>query len=170
MATKNQELGALGETLVVRHCSCPSCKRSKSLVPLRANFKCADVICDFCGYLAQVKACTSPDGVTLPRSILGAAWGPQKERMDAGIYFPLFVVLASQENSRFSIHYLSADLQTPDLFLERKPLGPHARRAGWQGFTYNLAAVRGRLIMVADGKLPRRRAPPEGVSGVVALA
>ena len=56
-------------------------------------FKCADVLCDFCGYLAQVKASTSRDGATPPKRLPGAAWGPQKQRTDAGIYFPLFLVL-----------------------------------------------------------------------------
>jgi type II restriction enzyme len=121
------------------------------------NFKCADVICDFCGYLAQVKASTSADGATPPKLLLGAAWGPQKQRMDSGIYFPLFLVLVAPALRLFSIHYLSADLQTPELFLPRNPLGEGARRAGWQGFYYDLGAVRDRLVVVAEGRLPVRR-------------
>jgi type II restriction enzyme len=159
MPTAKQELGALGERLVVRNCACPGCKQPRTLVPLRANFKCADIICDFCGYLAQVKASTSPDGRTPPRLLLGAAWGPQKARMDAGIYFPLFLVLVAPPLSLFSIHYLSADLQSPDLFLPRTPLSASARRAGWQGFHYSLASVRDRLVLVAEGRLPTRRVP-----------
>jgi type II restriction enzyme len=48
------------------------------------------VICDFCGYLAQVKTKAL---TKIPATLAGAAWIPQKERMDAGIYFPLFLVL-----------------------------------------------------------------------------
>lgn len=161
MTTAKQQLGALGERLVVRYCACPRCKRARSLRTLPPNFKCADVICDFCGYLAQVKASTSRDGATLPRRLLGAAWGPQKQRMDAGIYFPLFLVLVAPAARRFSIHYLSADLQSPALFLERKPLGEGARRAGWQGFCYDLDAVRDRLIPLTRGRLPARRPAAE---------
>jgi type II restriction enzyme len=123
MATEKQELGALGESLVVQLCACPKCKQRRTLKPLRANFKCADVICDFCGYLAQVKASTSKDGKSPPKKLLGAAWGPQKQRMDAGVYFPLFLVLVTPEQDVFSIHYLAADLQDEAMFLERKPLG-----------------------------------------------
>ena len=158
MATAKQELGHLGEQLVVRHCACPKCKRLRSLRTLPANFKCADVICDFCGYLGQVKAHSCSDGATPPDKLLGAAWRPQKERMAAGIYFPLFLVLVSRDLGRFSIHYLTADLQTPELFLERKPLGPDARRAGWQGFHYHLGSLRDRLIRIAEGPLPGSRA------------
>jgi hypothetical protein len=109
-------------------------------------------VCDFCGYLGQVKTHSCIDGETPPKRLLGAAWGPQKTRMDAGIYFPLFLVLVAAERGRFSIHYLSADLQTPELFVERALLGPDARRAGWQGFYYDLERVRDRLIRVADGR------------------
>jgi len=59
MVTVRQALGAFGELRVVQDCACPKCKRNKTLVKLPPNFKCADVICDFCGYLAQVKSASS---------------------------------------------------------------------------------------------------------------
>jgi len=168
MATAKQELGELGEKLVVRNCTCPKCKRSRTLRTLPPNFQCADIICNFCGYLAQVKAHTCKDAKTPPPKLLGAAWGPQKDRMAAGIYFPLFLVLAAPAAGRFSIHYLSADLQTPDMFLERVPLREGAKREGWQGFHYHLAPLRDRLIQIAEGRLPRRRAPTRAVSAEAA--
>ena len=159
MPTDKQLLGAQGEELVVRNCACPRCKRSRTLKTLPANFKCADIICDFCGYLAQVKAKGTADGVVVPPSIPGAAWGPQQERMLAGIYFPLFLVLVSTTSGRFSIHYLSADLQTEEMFLERAPLGPGARKEGWTGFRYNsclgsrsVRAGCGGAVAEAEGK------------------
>jgi type II restriction enzyme len=63
------------------------CKRSRTLKRLPNNFKCADVICDFCGYLGQVKAMTVNDVEEIPTTVLGTARGPQKERMAAAIYF-----------------------------------------------------------------------------------
>jgi type II restriction enzyme len=75
----------------------------------------------------------------LPKSVLGAAWGPQKERMDAGIYFPLFLVLKSVK--AFSIYYLPTDFQSERLFSPRSPLSDNAKRAGWQGFIYDLNAL-----------------------------
>jgi Dam-replacing family len=145
MATARQVLGTFGEERVVRDCSCPRCKRSKTLVCLPPNFKCADVICDFCGYLAQVKTSSSREIATIPRVLLGAAWGPQKERMDAAIYFPLFLVLVDPEKN-YAIHYLSADVQNTTMFRPRSPLSQTARRAGWQGFTYDLERVRGSFV------------------------
>jgi hypothetical protein len=146
VATERQTLGTFGEKCVTKDCACPRCKRSRTLVRLPANFRCADVICDFCGYLAQVKASTveSPDRV--PRQVLGAAWQPQMERMQAGIYFPLFLVLSTRQKTAYAIYYLSADLQRPEMFKVRKPLSAAARRAGWTGFTYNLDPVRSALV------------------------
>lgn len=135
MPTDKQILGSFGEVAVTRNIPCPSCKRIGALKRLPSNFRCADVICDFCGYLAQVKSATANDISVLPDSILGAAWGPQKERMDSGIYFPLFLVLY-KSIKEFSIYYLPADLQLPGMFLPRKALSLNARRAGWQGFVY----------------------------------
>ena len=58
--------------------------------------------------------------------------------MDAGIYFPLFVVLINK-SKKDSIYYLSADLESPEIFVPRKPLSSTAKRAGWQGFYYDIS-------------------------------
>lgn len=113
---------------------------------LPANFKCADIICDFCGYLGQVKTASVRDVSVIPKAVLGAAWGPQKERMDAAIYFPLFLVLTASGTKKYAIYYLAADLQMPELFKPRSPLSAKARRSGWQGFIYDMQQADGRLI------------------------
>jgi hypothetical protein len=141
MPTDKQKLGDLGEALVTQHCACPRCKRQKTLKRLRANFKCADLVCDFCGYLAQVKAASVKDVSKIPSTIPGAAWSVQKDRMDSGIYFPLFIVLVGSRRHN-AVYYLPADIQTRELFVPRKPLSGSAKRAGWQGFFYDLRTVR----------------------------
>lgn len=140
MATVRQELGERGEIFVIKRCCCPRCKREHTLRRLPTNFKCADIICDFCGFLGQVKTTTVKNVEVIPSTLLGAAWKVQKERMDAGIYFPLFLVLISN-NRRSAIYYLSADVQRGVIFKPRKPLSKTARRAGWQGFIYDLTSV-----------------------------
>lgn len=137
--TKKQKLGKFGEITVAKYCICPKCKRAKTLRSLPTNFKCADIICDFCGYLAQVKTATVVNIDCVPPKLPGAAWGPQLERMDTGIYFPLFIVLV--QGKQFSIFYLPADLQTRRMFIPRQPLSQTARRAGWQGFMYDFKQV-----------------------------
>jgi hypothetical protein len=139
MATQKQLLGQRGEVIVTKKCICPRCKRKRTLRRLPVNFKCADIICDFCGYLAQVKASTVVDVSKLPRTCLGAAWSVQKERMRSGIYFPLFLVQVS--GRKVAIYYLSADMQRPELFVKRAPLSNTAKRAGWQGFYYDFRCL-----------------------------
>ena len=139
MPTSKQVLGAWGEKLVAKHCPCPKCKREGTLARLPANFKCADLICDFCGYLAQVKTMSVKSITPFPKQILGAAWGPQEARMKVGVYFPLFLVLKAL--SEHAVFYLPTDLQTEELFQPRKALSAVAKRAGWRGFMYNLSAV-----------------------------
>jgi type II restriction enzyme len=153
MATAKQDLGELGERLTTTRCSCPHCKRSSCLKRLPVNFKCADVICDFCGYLAQVKTSTVADAERVPSRVLGAAWSVQRARMEMGIYFPLFLVLLAG-NRDYVIYYLPADLQHPEMFIPRKPLSPGAKRAGWQGFVYDLSSVRERgLVRLTGGRI-----------------
>lgn len=139
MATVFQDLGNLGEKYVTRHVKCPRCKQiGKTLRMLPTNFKCADLICDFCGYLAQVKTRSVLDESKCPVSIPGAAWGPQSERMKSGIYFPLFIVTVNKRNRRKAIFYLPADFQTEEMFTPRRRLKRTAKRAGWQGYNINL--------------------------------
>ena len=137
VATKKQMLGDAGETFVSKHCACRRCKRKSTLKRLPPNFKCADLICDFCGWLAQVKTASVKTIDILPDTILGAAWAPQKERMDAGIYIPLYIVLDGPSGAK-NVFFLSVEAQEPSMFVPRKPLSSSAKRAGWQGFIYDL--------------------------------
>jgi hypothetical protein len=161
MATANQVLGRWGETLVAKKFACPRCKRFFTLRRLPPNFKCADIVCDFCGYLAQVKTATVSDVMKVPSSILGAAWKPQRERMKAGIYFPLFIVLRNGNKS--AVYYLPTEFQKPSLFKKRAPLSASARRAGWQGFSYDLSSLAKealvRILSPGSDKSSRGRRP-----------
>lgn len=83
----------------------------------------------------------------IPKRVLGAAWKPQLERMDASIYFPLYLVLV-ESTRNFAIYFLPKELQTREMFVPRKPLSSTAKRAGWQGYEIDLAKALGQPIMV----------------------
>lgn len=140
MKTTKQRLGEMGEIFVTKKVSCPHCAKKSTLRRLPPNFKCADLICDFCGFLAQVKTSKTEDIETLPKTILGAAWGPQEERMNSGIFFPLYLVLVNSKGKK-RIYYLPKEAQTKEIFIKRKPLSENARRAGWTGFYYDLTQI-----------------------------
>jgi hypothetical protein len=144
MPTARQSLGARGEKAVAEHVPCPRCNRPRHLARLPVNFQCADLICKFCGYLAQVKSTTLEDGAAgLPKRILGAAWGPQHDQIVAGIFHGLFIAGYSPAGHLVRIDYIPAHiLQTcPEVFQPRNPLRSTAKRAGWRGFNYNLEAI-----------------------------
>ncbi len=66
--------------------------------------------------------------------------------MDAAIYFPLYLVLANRDLKLFSIYYLAADLQEPELFKERKLLTVTAKRAGWKGSNYDIRVAQDKFV------------------------
>lgn len=140
--TANQDRGRRGELAVRDHVPCPRCRRAKHLTPLPTNFQCADLICKFCGFLAQVKSVTL-SGEELPARVLGAAWGPQHDQIVAGIYQPLFVAGFSSGGRLVRIDYIPAHIlaAVPTVFEPRNPLSSTAKRAGWRGFNYNLSRL-----------------------------
>ena len=89
---------------------------------------------------------TAKDVNTMPRTILGATWGPQNERMESGIYFPLFVVLVDAKR-KYSIFYLPAgtcatfiDCEKGRLALPPNSAAPSASNAPnrWSPLRYQL--------------------------------
>ena len=164
--TSHQALGDFGEAVVAR-LPCPKCKHERTLRRLPVNFRCADIICDFCGYLAQVKATERADVGTLPRSLMGAAWGPQNERMTAGIYFPLFIVVTNADRSAHAVYYLPADLQQPEMFQQRRPLRATARREGMGGLQTATRPARGSPANTADLIRSQHEGPPPSTKPTV---
>lgn len=102
MTTAYQTTGKIGEDLVAKKCICPGCKKKGTYKKLPMNFKCADIICDFCGFLSQIKTMNVTNHEVIPKTCLGAAWQVQKNRMDAGIYFPFLIeIIINLEVSKF---------------------------------------------------------------------
>lgn len=139
MPTTKQQLGKLGETAVCQHVGCPRCGRERQLRPLPVNFECVDVICKFCGFLAQVKATTGGSTDGPPPTVPGGAWGAQHQRVIAGIFHPLYVATFTGR-SLLRIDYIPAHMlgAYPSVYRPRTRLSESARRAGWQGFIYDL--------------------------------
>jgi Dam-replacing family len=138
--TAKQDLGKLGEKAICNHIACPRCGREKQFRTLSTNFECVDVICKFCGFLAQVKATTSRSAEAPPRgNVHAGAWGPQHERIIAGIFHPLYVS-TFVGGSLARIDYVPAHMLAayPSTFKPRTKLKEPAKRAGWQGFVYDL--------------------------------
>ena len=140
MTTVLQQTGDDGEELVRKFCNCPRCNHKGRFRKLTSGFKSVDLICEFCGFVAQVKTKTVRNIDKVPSTILAGAWSVQKERVDAGIVNPLFIVLRNgKDKSKFAIYYLASEHQKVEMFIPRNPLSEKARRAGWQGFYYKFS-------------------------------
>jgi type II restriction enzyme len=103
---------------------------------------CADVICKFCGFLAQVKATTNtPD--KRPTRILGGSWAPQHEQILADIFQSLFVVTLDHDGLPHAIYYVPSHILRahPSVYKPRNPLPPTARRPNFRGFVYDLTQL-----------------------------
>ena len=148
MPSKNQRIGKLGEKFVTKMMNCLKCKKQNSLKLLPTNFKCADLICEFCGHTSQVKTFRN-DSEGLPNQIAGAKWNPLNERIQAGIYHALWIVRMNQTNNRCcEIWLVTSEAQDPKMFVKRKPLSSAAKKAGWQGYRIDVANHADRFIKV----------------------
>lgn len=105
---------------------------------------------------------------SLPDRILGAAWRPVREQIEEEIFHDLFLVGFSPRGRLVRIERVSANAlrKSPEVFAPREPLRETARRAGWQGFTYDLRRLPFGAREQVFPELPTgRRAIIEGVHG-----
>jgi hypothetical protein len=136
--TQQQLSGKLGEEAVCRTLACPQCSKRR-LSPLPTNFDCVDVICRFCGFMAQVKSISSRKGIW-PNTIPGGSWPRQHEQIIAGIFHSLFVVALEPGTRRLvSIDYVPSHIlrAVPDAYVPRKPTKPLGRSTPFLGFRYD---------------------------------
>ena len=60
--------------------------------------------------------------------------------------FYFFVLIDKQNEKKFSIFYLAAELQHEKMFVQRLPLKETARRAGWQGYLLNGDEISSKVV------------------------
>lgn len=132
-----------------RNLFCVSCKRN-ALARARDNTRVVDFICDRCKETYQLKS----RGTPLGKKVLDAAYVPMLE-----------AVKRNKAPNLILLHYDSVEycvqnlLLVPRYFLSpsciepRKPLSPHARRAGWVGCNILLSElpIDGRISVIQNG-------------------
>jgi type II restriction enzyme len=132
---------------------CPNCP-SPQLSRLPHNTKGSDYRCRNCGFLFQLKGRHSCFGKQIPD----------------GAYSVMIEAIRRDETPNFYfMQYSAGDWRVKNLLLvpgfafsesaivKRKPLGPHARRAGWIGCNIALGNVpeEARIKVVVDGEIVR---------------
>ncbi|MBI2261271.1 MAG: restriction endonuclease [Caulobacterales bacterium] len=143
-----QQARHLTEGWMAEHGFCPACPADR-LPPLPNNTRVGDFRCADCGEEYELKAGKGPIAGVLP----AGAWGAMQQRLAAANNPSLFVMGYDRAAHRVCDlivvprHFFIGAIIRP-----RPPLGPNARRAGWQGCTIRLKDV------PAAGRIPLIRA------------
>ncbi len=112
------------------------CSCGGRLVTQPANQKSIDCICNQCSKNIQVKSSAKP--FTINRDgklkILGAEYTTTLNSINSEIDWDLMLIQYDKElNKVVNIKVIIAENIKARNVIPRKPLGPNARRAGWQG-------------------------------------
>lgn len=144
-----QNVRALSEGWVAAHMFCPACGAER-LRALPNNSPVGDFVCDACAEEFELKAKKG----ALGRSIPDGAFGAMTARLAAHNNPSLFAM--SYDRDRVGVTDLIVvprHFFTQHIIQARKPLGPNARRAGWQGCNILIGRVplSGRIPLITRG-------------------
>ena len=144
-----QRARVLTENWVVTNMYCPRCGNSQ-VEHLKNNMPVADFFCPHCGNQYELK---SKNG-RLGRKVADGAYGTMIERI-TGNNNPDFFFMSYSMPEGVVRDFLMIPKQffVPGIIERRTPLGPNARRAGWEGCNILLDGVpsQGRISIIEDG-------------------
>ena len=150
-----QQARHLTEGWMAGHGVRPACPADR-LPPLPNNTRVGDFRCAACGEEYELKSGQGAVAGVLP----AGAWGAMKQRLAAANNPSLFVMGYDRAAHRVSeLIVVPRHFFTEAIIRPRPPLGPDARRAGWQGCTIRLKDVpaAGRIPLIRHGA-PRPQA------------
>lgn len=139
------------EGWVARSLFCPNCG-AETISQFPANRRVADFECRACSEEFELKAQRSRFGA----KVMDGEYATKLQRLRSANNPNLFVM--RYDRARMSVTDLLVvpkHFFTPDIIVARTPLGPNARRAGWQGSHIRLDAVpmSGKIALVRDSIL-----------------
>lgn len=147
----SQRARVFSESWIADNFGCPKCDGPLARTPNNTSVR--DFVCTPCGYGFELKAKQGPFG----------------GRVADGAYQTMLASIRSDTCPHLLLLSYTADYRVQDvtavpqqflveeIVLPRKPLGPHCRRAGWQGCNLNIGMLPpdGRIKCVANfAKLP----------------
>lgn len=153
-ASASQNVRVLSEGWMALHGFCPSCG-AEPLAAFKANSPAADFHCSVCVEEYELKAQRGP----IKRRIMDGAYGAMTARLKARNNPSLMVMSYDRDRARVTdLIVVPRHFFTADLIEARKPLGPNARRAGWQGCNILIGDVplSGRIPLITGGAVTPR--------------
>jgi type II restriction enzyme len=112
------------------------CKCGGKLITQPANQKSIDSVCSKCSKNFQIKSSAKPFSINKNNKlkILGAEYTTTLNSIKSEVEWDLMLVQYDKDlNTVLDIKVIEAKNIKSENVIPRKPLGPNARRAGWQG-------------------------------------
>lgn len=143
-----QIIRVLSESWVSSNVFCPCCGRER-IHELKNNMPVADMQCDRCGEIFELKSKNGHIG----NKIVDGAYNTMIQRINSATNPELFIL-------QYTVDYRVTDLTlipkfffVPNIIEKRKPLSQSARRAGWTGcnILYKKIPEQGRIKIIQDG-------------------
>ncbi|MES2032653.1 MAG: DpnI domain-containing protein [Pseudomonadota bacterium] len=144
----SQNTRVLSEGWIAAHMFCPNCGAER-LNAFPNNSPVADFGCIACGEEFELKAKNG----RLGRKVVDGAYGAMTARLKQQNNPNLLAMGYSRAQARVTdLIIVPSHFFTQAIIEPRKPLGPHCRRAGWQGCNILLGDVpaAGRISLIRD--------------------
>ena len=147
--SKSQIIRVMSENWVAENMYCPCCGHA-SLRHLKNNLPVADMQCENCGEIFELK---SKQG-NIGKKIAAGAYEAMIQRINSITNPDLLILQYTQDYSVSALTLIPKFFFVPSIIEKRKPLGPDARRAGWVGcnILFTEIPAQGRIPIITDGR------------------
>ena len=148
--SKSQQVRVMSESWITSNMFCPCCGYPH-ISGLVNNLPVADMICDNCGAVFELK---SKEG-KLGKKIPDGAYETMIERITSLTNPELFVMQYSRDLAVTHLTMIPSFFFVPEYIEKRKPLAATARRAGWIGcnILYSNFPKQGRIKIISGGEV-----------------
>jgi len=145
----SQKIRVMSEHWLLNNLFCPCCG-NEHIDKIRNNAPVADVRCNVCGEIFELKSKRNRLGAKIP----DGAYHTMIERITSNDNPQLFIMQYSESLSVTNLTLIPKFFFTPEIIEKRKPLPDTAKRAGWVGcnILYQKIPAQGKIIIIRDGK------------------
>ena len=144
-----QKIRVMSERWLTQNLFCPCCGNAH-IEKMRNNSPVADVHCEHCGEIFELKSKKNLIGA----KITDGAYRTMIERITSNINPQLFIMQYSSALCVTELTLVPKFFFTPDIIEKRKPLSNTARRAGWVGcnILYQKIPTQGKIAVIHSGE------------------
>lgn len=148
-----QRIRVMAERWLAEEVYCPQC--GGALTPFESNRPVADFFCRHCHEEFELKSKKDRFG----KKVVDGAYRTMIDRIRSRANPNFFFLTYEQRHLEVvNLMIIPKHFFIPDIIEKRKPLSPHARRAGWVGCNILLEKIpsSGRIFMVHEGKTKKK--------------